>query len=167
MIGLQPSTPPLAQPPFSTSSQVVNRGIEADSLFIPEAMYLKEWDATPPKGVIQKISFEDGYRVGAIVDDDGRPLKKGMIRLDKQLMSGLLQVNKLADTETAVREDEIGEVYRAVAAGLKAKEPKATAKATADGKMVAAEESTEVDGNVAEGKDELDAAAAATKASVG
>ena len=127
-------------------------------------MYLKEWDATPPKGVIQKISFEDGYRVGAIVDDDGRPLKKGMIRLDKQLMSGLLQVNKLADTETAVREDEIGEVYRAVAAGLKAKEPKATAKATADGKMVAAEESTEVDGNVAEGKDEPDAAAAATKA---
>ena len=79
-------------------------------------------------------------------------------------MSGLLQVNKLADTETAVREDEIGEVYRAVAAGLKAKEPKATAKATADGKMVAAEESTEVDGNVAEGKDEPDAAAAATKA---
>ena len=113
----------MAQPPFSTSSQVVNRGTEADSLFIPEVLYLKEWDATPPKGVINKISFEDGYRVGAIVDDDGRPLNKGIIRLDKQLMSGLLQVNKLADTETAVREDEIGEVYRAVVAGLKAKEP--------------------------------------------
>ena len=135
--GRAPKRPRAKQTVVATKGKSTQQTI-IGSICWPPSVYADTFNIEPTPGMIKPQTFADGtVRRGILREDDGTPLRSGCIRMDTVMHAGVKEETELASTDTAVRDEEVGDMAMSAFARVpEASSLEATVKKGKDGMEV-------------------------------